>query len=372
MELLAKQTIFSEGCRGSLTQLLFERFDLRKDCDPQTYGIGVKEIWNVDPVKHKAGKRVHTVGWPLDAETYGGSFIYHLDNNQVAIGFVMGLDYKNPWLSPFEEFQRFKTHPAIRTLLEGGTRVAYGARTLSEGGFQSIPKVTFPGGMLAGDTAGFLDVPKIKGGHTAMKSGILAAECIFTHITEGKSGKEITAYTDALKASWIWSSLKKVRNIRPGFRWGMWVGLAVAGLETALLGHSPWTIRFIHPDHEDLKDKNAYPKIDYPKPDNVLTFDRLSSVFLGSVNHEENQRCHLVLKDEALAISVNYAKYGSPETRYCPAGVYEILGEEEGKPRLQINAQNCLHCKTCDIKDPTQNICWTTPEGGGGPNYPNM
>ena len=371
MELLAKQTVFSEGCRGSLTQELFERYDLRKGVEPQTYGVGIKEIWEVEPSKHKAGKLTHTIGWPLDTETYGGSALYHMENNQIAIMVVVGLDYRNPWLSPFDEFQRFKTHPAIRSLLEGGRRLAYGARTLAEGGFQAIPKVTFPGGVLAGDTAGFLDVPKIKGGHTAMKSGILAAEAIFENLTQENPAKEATAYTDKLKASWIWKDLYKSRNIRPGFHWGMWLGLAIAGLETVLFGRTPWTFR-IHPDHEELKDKNAYPKIDYPKPDGVITFDRLSSIFLASVNHEENQRCHLRLRDEAKAIEVNYKQYASPETRYCPAGVYEILGEEEGKPRLQINAQNCLHCKTCDIKDPTQNIQWTVPEGGGGPNYPNM
>jgi len=371
MELLAKQTIFAEGCRGSLTQEVFAKFDLRKGVDPQTYGIGVKEIWEVEPGKHKAGKVIHTIGWPLDTETYGGSAIYHMENNQVAIMFVVGLDYKNPWLSPFEEFQRFKNHPAIRPMLEGGRRIAYGARSLSEGGYQSIPKLTFPGGVLIGDTAGFLDVPKIKGGHNAMKSGMLAAEAIFEHFSAAKAEKEVTSYTDKIKASWIWKDLYKARNIRPGFHWGMWAGLVLAGIETALGGRTPWTLR-IRADHEALKDKNAYAKIDYPKPDGVITFDRLSSVFLASVNHEENQLCHLRLRDETKAIEVNYKQYASPEVRYCPAGVYEILGEEEGKPRLQINGQNCLHCKTCDIKDPTQNIKWTVPEGGGGPNYPNM
>ncbi|MDR0233623.1 MAG: electron transfer flavoprotein-ubiquinone oxidoreductase [Zoogloeaceae bacterium] len=371
MELLARQTIFSEGCRGSLTQDLFERFDLRKDADPQTYGIGVKEIWEVEPAKHKPGTIIHSIGWPLDTETYGGSAIYHMENNQVAIMFVVGLDYRNPWLSPFDEFQRFKTHPSIRSLLEGGRRLAYGARTLSEGGYQSVPKFTFPGGVLAGDNAGFLDVPKIKGCHNAMKSGILAAEAIFEHFSAGKTEKEVTAYADKVKASWIWKDLYKARNIRPGFHWGIWAGLAIAGLETALFGRTPWTLR-VHADHEELKNKDAYPKIEYPKPDGVITFDRLSSVFLAGVNHVENQLCHLRLRDETKAIEVNYKQYASPETRYCPAGVYEILGEEEGKPRLQINGQNCLHCKTCDIKDPTQNIKWVVPEGGGGPNYPNM
>ena len=371
-ELLAKQTLIAEGCRGSLTQDLFEKFNLRKNAHPQSYGVGIKEIWEVDPAKHKPGKLVHTIGWPLDAATYGGSFLYHMENNQVAVGFVVGLDYKNPWLSPFEEFQRFKTHKAIRGLFEGGRRIAYGARSLSEGGFQSIPKFTFPGGALIGDTAGFLNVPKIKGGHTAMKSGMLAAEAIFENLALENPVKEITAYADKMRTSWVWDELYRARNIRPSFRWGMWVGLGYSALDTYLFrGNAPWTFS-IHPDHEELEEKSAYPKIDYPKPDGVLTFDRLSSVFLGGVNHEENQPSHLRLKDESVMIRVNYEKYGSPETRYCPAGVYEILGEEEGKPRLQINAQNCLHCKTCDIKDPTQNIRWTVPEGGGGPNYPNM
>ncbi|GHT89844.1 electron-transferring-flavoprotein dehydrogenase [Betaproteobacteria bacterium] len=372
MELLAKQTIFSEGCRGSLTQDLFERFDLRKDADPQTYGVGIKELWEVEPAKHQPGKVVHTVGWPLDTDTYGGSFLYHLENNQVAVGFVVGLDYKNPWLSPFEEFQRFKTHPSVRPVFEGGRRIAYGARSLSEGGYQSLPKVTFPGGVLVGDTAGFLDVPKIKGVHTAMKSGMVAAEAIFEHLQQENASTEVVSFTQKLKDSWIWEELYASRNIRPAFHWGMWAGLGLSAIDTFIFrGHAPWTFK-VHADHSALRDKSEYARIDYPKPDGVLTFDRLSSVFLGSVNHEENQRCHLQLRDDSVPIQVNYAKYASPESRYCPAGVYEILGEEEGKPRLQINAQNCLHCKTCDIKDPTQNIHWTVPEGGGGPNYPNM
>ncbi|MDR2637817.1 MAG: electron transfer flavoprotein-ubiquinone oxidoreductase [Zoogloeaceae bacterium] len=371
-ELTAKQTIFAEGCRGSLTQDLFEKFSLRKDAQPQTYGVGVKEIWEIDPAKHKPGKLVHTIGWPLDAATYGGSALYHMENNQIAIMFVVGLDYRNPWLSPFEEFQRFKTHPAIRPLLEGGRRLAYGARSLSEGGYQAIPKLTFPGGMLIGDTAGFLNVPKIKGGHTAMKSGMLAAEAIFEHLQKEEAGTEVESYAEKIKQSWLWKELYEARNIRPSFKWGMWVGLGYSALDTFLFrGKAPWTFS-IEPDHEELEEKTEHAKIEYPKPDGVITFDRLSSVFMGNVNHEENQLCHLRLKDESVPIRINYEKYASPETRYCPAGVYEILGEEEGKPRLQINAQNCLHCKTCDIKDPTQNIRWTVPEGGGGPNYPNM
>ena len=371
MELHARQTIFAEGCRGSLTRELFERFNLRDGADPQTYGIGIKELWEIDPAKHQPGLIVHTVGWPLASDTYGGSFLYHLENNLVAVGFVIGLDYKNPWLSPFEEFQRYKTHPSIRGFFEGGRRISYGARALSEGGYQSLPKLTFPGGLLIGDTAGFLNVPKIKGTHMAMQSAILAADGVLAALAD-ESSREAVAYPAALKQSWLHDELYRVRNIRPAFKWGLLGGLAYGAIDTFLFrGKAPWTMAQ-HDDHTQIGDKAAYPKIAYPKPDGVLTFDRLSSVFLSATNHEEHQPCHLRLKDEAVPISVNYAKYGAPETRYCPAGVYEILGEEEGNPRLQINGQNCLHCKTCDIKDPTQNIVWTVPEGGGGPNYPNM
>ncbi|GAB1367657.1 electron transfer flavoprotein-ubiquinone oxidoreductase [Azonexus hydrophilus] len=371
MELHARQTVFAEGCRGSLTRELFERFNLRDGADPQTYGIGIKELWEIDPAKHQPGLIVHTVGWPLSSDTYGGSFLYHLENNLVAVGFVIGLDYKNPWLSPFEEFQRYKTHPSIRGFFEGGRRISYGARALSEGGYQSLPKLTFPGGLLIGDTAGFLNVPKIKGTHMAMQSAILAADGVLAALAD-ESSKEAVAYPAALKQSWLHDELYRVRNIRPAFKWGLLGGLAYGAIDTFLFrGKAPWTMAQ-HDDHTQIGDKAAYPKIAYPKPDGVLTFDRLSSVFLSATNHEEHQPCHLRLKDEAVPISVNYAKYGAPETRYCPAGVYEILGEEEGNPRLQINGQNCLHCKTCDIKDPTQNIVWTVPEGGGGPNYPNM
>ncbi len=371
MELHARQTIFAEGCRGSLTRELFERFNLRDGADPQTYGIGIKELWEIDPAKHQPGLIVHTVGWPLSSDTYGGSFLYHLENNLVAVGFVIGLDYKNPWLSPFEEFQRYKTHPSIRGFFEGGRRISYGARALSEGGYQSLPKLTFPGGLLIGDTAGFLNVPKIKGTHMAMQSAILAADGVLAALAD-ESSREAVAYPAALKQSWLHDELYRVRNIRPAFKWGLLGGLAYGAIDTFLFrGKAPWTMAQ-HDDHTQIGDKAAYPKIAYPKPDGVLTFDRLSSVFLSATNHEEHQPCHLRLKDEAVPISVNYAKYGAPETRYCPAGVYEILGEEEGQPRLQINGQNCLHCKTCDIKDPTQNIVWTVPEGGGGPNYPNM
>jgi electron-transferring-flavoprotein dehydrogenase len=372
MELHAKQTIFAEGCRGSLTKTLFEKYDLRKGVEPQTYGIGIKELWEVPAAQHQQGLVIHTVGWPLPTDTYGGSFLYHLENNLVAVGFVVGLDYSNPWLSPYEEFQRYKLHPAIRPHLEGGRRISYGARSLAEGGFQSLPKLTFPGGVLVGDTAGFLNVPKIKGTHMAMQSGLVAADAVYQLLASGQdAGKEATQYTEMLKQTWLWKELYRVRNVRPSFRWGLWGGFAYSALDTALLGYAPWTLSH-HADHACLKPKDQAPKIDYPKPDGKLTFDRLSSVFLSNTNHEENQRCHLQLKDAALAISVNYTRYGSPETRYCPAGVYEIVGEELGAPKLQINAQNCLHCKTCDIKDPTQNIDWQVPEGGGGPNYPAM
>jgi len=372
MELHARQTVFAEGCRGSLTKELFARFNLRDGADPQTYGIGIKELWEIDPARHQPGLIVHTTGWPLSADTYGGSFLYHLENNLVAVGFVIGLDYKNPWLSPFEEFQRYKTHPAIRGYFDGARRISYGARALSEGGFQSVPKLSFPGGVLVGDTAGFLNVPKIKGTHMAMESGLVAAQAVFEHLGKESADAEVSAYGERVRQSWLWDELYRVRNIRPAFKWGLWGALAYGAIDTYLFGgKAPWTLRH-HDDHSQLADQRSYPKIDYPKPDGKLTFDRLSSVFLSSTNHEENQPCHLRLRNPAVAIDVNYVKFGSPETRYCPAGVYEILGEAEGAPRLQINAQNCLHCKTCDIKDPTQNIDWQVPEGGGGPNYPNM
>jgi len=372
MELRARQTIFAEGCRGSLTKTLFERFRLREGADPQTYAIGIKELWEVDPAKHQPGLVVHTIGWPLDDATYGGSFLYHLENNQVSIGFVVGLDYRNPYLNPFEEFQRYKTHPAIRATLEGGRRVAYGARALSEGGFQSLPKLTFPGGLLVGDTAGFLNVPKIKGTHTAMKSGMIAADAVFEHL-RGGGGAEVVAYPERLRHSWVWEELYQVRNIRPSFRWGLWGGLAYSALDTYVLrGKAPWTLHH-HPDHTQLQPASRHTPITYPKPDGTLTFDRLASVFVSNTNHEEDQRSHLTLKDATVPISVNLALYEAPEQRYCPAGVYEIVRDAAGQnPRLQINAQNCVHCKTCDIKDPTQNINWVVPEGGGGPNYPNM
>ena len=370
MELHAKSTFFAEGCRGSLTAELFQRFDLRDGVDPQTYGIGIKELWEVDNDLHDPGHVLHTIGWPLDKRTYGGSFIYHLDNKQLAAGFVVGLDYQNPHLSPFEEFQRFKTHPAIRPLFENGRRISYGARALSEGGLQSMPKLVFPGGLLIGDCAGVLNMPKIKGTHTSMKTGMLAAEAVFAQLASEQSGPA-TAYSQAINKSWIHDELHSARNIRPAFRWGLWPAIAYSAIDTYLLrGKAPWTMHH-HPDHSQLKKADQCPVIDYPKPDGTLTFDRLSSVYLSGTNHEENQPSHLTLKDDTLPISLNYAEYDAPEVRFCPAGVYEIV-EDDGNKHLQINAQNCVHCKTCDIKDFSQNIVWKVPEGGGGPNYPNM
>jgi electron-transferring-flavoprotein dehydrogenase len=373
MELRARYTLFAEGCRGSLTKTLFERFKLREGVDPQTYGIGIKELWEIDPVLHLPGKIVHTVGWPLDPSTYGGSFLYHMENNQVAVGFVIGLGYANPHLSPFDEFQRFKTHPDIRPTFEGGRRIAYGARAISAGGIQSIPKLIFPGGALIGDTAGFLNMPKIKGTHTAMKSGIVAAEAVFPAVAAGRGADEVAEYPEKLRQSWLWEELYEVRNIKPSFSWGLWAAIAYSALDTYLFrGKAPWT--FHHkPDHAKLKKASECPKIEYPKPDGVISFDKLSSVFISNTNHEEDQPCHLTLKDSTVPVRINLALYDAPEQRYCPAGVYEIVRDNDGSnPRLQINAQNCVHCKTCDIKDPTQNINWVTPQGGGGPNYPNM
>jgi len=372
MELHAKYTLFAEGCRGSLTKTLFERFQLREGVDPQTFGIGIKELWEVEPDKHQQGLVVHSAGWPMDSQTYGGSFLYHLEDNMVSVGFVIGLDYQNPHLSPFEEFQRFKTHPSIRPVFEGGRRIAYGARAINEGGFQSVPKLVFPGGVLLGCAAGFVNVPKIKGSHTAMKSGMMAAESVFEAIQAGRSGDALDSYTQRFSESWIYEELRQARNFRPAFRWGLLLGTLYGGLDLKIFrGRLPWTFRH-HPDHQRLKKAADCPKIEYPKPDGQLTFDRLSSVFLSNTNHEEDQPVHLTLKDESVPIAVNLAEYDAPEQRYCPAGVYEIVGVEEGELRLQINAQNCVHCKTCDIKDPRQNINWVVPEGGGGPNYPNM
>ncbi|MBL8836495.1 MAG: electron transfer flavoprotein-ubiquinone oxidoreductase, partial [Alphaproteobacteria bacterium] len=353
VELRARQTLFAEGCRGSLTKTLFDRFALRNGVDPQTFGIGIKELWEIPEAQHRPGTVVHTIGWPLDWKTYGGSFLYHLENRQVAVGYVVGLDYANPYLSPFEEFQRFKTHPDVRPTFEGGRRIAYGARAINEGGFQSIPKLTFPGGALIGCTAGFLNVPKIKGTHTAMKSGMVAAEAVFDALGEAEGPVEAADYRARLEASWVWDELYRVRNLRPGFRWGLLPGLAHAAIDTYVLrGRAPWTLRH-HADNATLKHKNKAKKIAYPKPDGVVSFDRLSSVFLSNTNHEEDQPSHLKLKDPRIAIDTNLALYDAPEQRYCPAGVYEIVrAADGGDPRLQINAQNCVHCKTCDIKDP--------------------
>jgi electron-transferring-flavoprotein dehydrogenase len=372
MHLLARQTLFAEGCRGELSQTLMQHYHLRDETQPQTYGLGIKEIWQVSPEKHQPGKVVHTVGWPMDNATYGGSFIYHLSNNRVALGFVVGLDYKNPWLNPFAEMQRFKTHSFVSDLLKGAERISYGARALNEGGWQSMPKLSFPGGALIGDAAGFLNVPKIKGIHTTMQSGMLAAEACFEFLTKEQSTEiELKAYPEKVKNSWLADELYQVRNIRPGFRFGLWLGLANAAFETYISrGHSPWTLKN-HADYKTLHAADKAKKIDYPSPDGVLTFDKLSSVYLSNTYHEENQPSHLKLRNPLLAIRVNYQTYASPEVRYCPAGVYEIIEDEKG-PRLQINAQNCIHCKTCDIKDPRQNIVWKAPEGGGGPNYVDM
>ncbi|HEY2968125.1 MAG TPA: electron transfer flavoprotein-ubiquinone oxidoreductase [Casimicrobiaceae bacterium] len=382
MELHAKYTLLAEGCRGSLSQELMARFNLRDGVDPQKYGIGIKELWEVAPDKHRRGLVVHTQGWPLDSRTGGGSFIYHFEDNLVAVGFVVHLNYENPHLSPYDEFQRFKTHPAIRGTFEGGKRIGYGARAINEGGLQSIPKLVFPGGALIGDAAGFLNVPRIKGVHNAMKTGMLGAEAAFAALGEGRAHDELAAYPEALRHSWVYEDLYKVRNVKPGLKWGPWLGTLHGGLHMwlndlglgALVG---WTLRHGKADHETLKPAAEMPKIEYPKYDGVLTFDKLSSVFVSNTNHEENQRVHLQLRDPSIAVNVNLALYDGPEQRYCPAGVYEFVPDESGSSaspakRLQINAPNCVHCKTCDIKDPKQNIHWVTPEGGGGPNYSNM
>jgi len=377
IEIFAKTIILAEGCRGSLTKIVMEKFDLKKDADSQTYGIGIKELWEVDPKKFRVGKTVHTIGWPLDNATYGGSWIYHLDKNLLSVGFVVGLDYKNPFLSPYDEFQRFKTHPVVKGLFENGKRISYGARALSEGGFQSLPKLIFPGGLLIGDTAGFLNVPKLKGTHMAMKSGIVAGESVFKgfqdKIFSDTKGILLERYPTRLKESWLWMELRKERNIRPAFRWGRFFGLIYSALETYIFkGRSPWTLNN-HADHNSLKLAKNFKRIEYPKYDGKITFDKLSSVYLSNTNHEENQPAHLQILDKKIPIEKNLNLYDSPEQRYCPAGVYEILRDEEGQnPYLQINAQNCVHCKVCDIKDPMQNINWVPPEGGGGPNYSEM
>jgi electron-transferring-flavoprotein dehydrogenase len=376
MELHAKYTFFAEGARGHLTKQLKAKYDLERDCEPQVYGLGMKELWDIDPAKHVPGRVIHTQGWPLsESDSWGGGFLYHQANNQVALGFVVALDYKNPYVFPFEEFQRWKQHPEIRAILEGGRRVSYGARAINEGGWQSVPKLAFPGGALIGCSAGFVNVPRIKGSHTAMKSGMLAAESIAAAIAAGREHDEVTEYQANLNESWIAKELKLVKNAEPAVaKYGSDYGTVLAGADMWMrtLGIGlPITMKH-HADNESIGRKDLYKPIDYPKPDGVISFDRLSSVFLSNTNHEEDQPCHLVLKDPEVPIKVNLALYDAPEQRYCPAGVYEIVGQEDNAPRLQINAQNCVHCKTCDIKDPTQNINWVTPEGGGGPNYPNM
>ncbi len=374
MELHAKYTFFAEGCRGHLGRQIMAKLDLRKAADPQVYGIGLKELWEINPEKHHPGRVVHTAGWPLDAQTYGGSFLYHLDDNLVSVGFVVGLAYTNPYLNPYEEFQRYKTHPAIRGTFEGGKRVAYGARAISAGGLQSLPEFVFPGGCLIGDDAGFLNASRIKGSHCAIKTGMLAAEAAFDALGAGRAGDTLSAYPQAFRASWLYEELHRARNFKPWMAKGLYLGSLMFGIDQLLLrGKAPWTLRHLHADHETLVEKSAAQPIQYPKPDGVLTFDRLTSVSFSNTNHSEDQPIHLTLKDAKVPIDINLARYDAPEQRYCPAGVYEIVRDDDGSnPRLQINAQNCVHCKTCDIKDPTQNIVWVVPEGGGGPNYPNM
>jgi len=373
MELLAKYTIFSEGARGQLGRELIAKFKLDQGRDPQSYGIGIKELWEIDPSRSKPGLVVHTAGWPLDADTYGGSFLYHLNGNQVAVGMVVGLDYANPWISPFEEFQRYKTHPAIRHFFEGGKRLAYGARAITAGGLLSLPKLVFPGGALVGCDAGFLNASRIKGSHAAIKSGMMAAEAAFDALAAGRHQDELAAYPAAFESSWLHAELNKARNFKQWFKKGRTVGTVMTGVEQWLLkGNIPWTIHRTKADHECLQPASECPRIDYPKPDGVLTFDRLSSVFISNTNHEENQPIHLTLKDASVPVSINLAKYAGPESRYCPAGVYEYIKDEQGQDKLQINAQNCVHCKTCDIKDPTQNIVWVAPQGGEGPVYSGM
>ncbi|WP_019918242.1 electron transfer flavoprotein-ubiquinone oxidoreductase [Methyloversatilis discipulorum] len=371
MALRAKYTLFAEGCRGHLGKELEQRFNLRDGVDPQAYGLGLKELWEVPAAQSQPGLVVHTAGWPVDNATYGGGFIYHLKGNLVAIGYVVGLNYSNPHLSPFEEFQRYKTHPVIRTHIEGGQRLSYGARAITAGGLQSLPKLVFPGGALIGDDAGFLNAARIKGSHAAIKSGMLAADAAVEAIAAGRAQDALAAYPENFRISWLRDELYRTRNFKPYMKKGLWLGAFLYGAEQLLFkGAVPWTLRNTA-DHTSLQPAASCTPINYPKPDGVLTFDRLSSVFLSSTNHEEDQPCHLRLKDAAVPITVNLAAYDAPEQRYCPAGVYEIVREQTG-PRLQINAQNCVHCKTCDIKDPTQNITWVTPQGGEGPIYNGM
>jgi electron-transferring-flavoprotein dehydrogenase len=376
LELHAKYTFFSEGARGHLTRQLVDRFDLRADCEPQVYGLGIKELWDIDPENHVPGRVIHSQGWPLsESGSDGGGFLYHQANGQVALGFVTWLNYSNPYLSPFHELQRWKTHPAIAEILRGAKRVSYGARAISDGGFQSVPKLVMPGAALIGDSAGFLNVPRIKGTHTAMKTGMMAAEAAFEAVQAGREGDELTAYPDAYDTSWVKKELSVVRNVLPLVeKYGEFLGTILSGINMWIESWGikmPYTMKH-HADHTTLWRKDLVKPIDYPKPDGVLTFDRLSSVFLSNTNHEEDQPVHLTLKDPNIPVDYDLPMYDEPAQRYCPAGVYEIVGQEEGNPRFVINAQNCVHCKTCDIKDPTQNIVWVVPEGGGGPNYPNM
>ncbi|WJF91311.1 electron transfer flavoprotein-ubiquinone oxidoreductase [Paraburkholderia bonniea] len=373
MELHAKYTLFCEGARGHLGRQLHERFKLRDGVDPQVYGLGIKELWEIDPAMHQPGLVIHTAGWPLDNDTYGGSFLYHMDHNQVMVGFVVGLGYSNPYLSPFEEFQRYKTHPAIRAFLQGGKRVSYGARAITAGGLMSLPKLVFPGGALVGDEAGFLNASRIKGSHAAIKTGMLAAQAAFDALQAGRQSDELSAYPEDFKNSWLHAELHRARNFKQWMSKGLYLGTLMVGLEQKLLGGNvPWTLHHKHADHEKLRPAAQCQPIAYPKPDGKLTFDRLSSVFISNTNHEENQPVHLTLKNATVPVSLNLQIYAGPESRYCPAAVYEFVKNEDGNERLVINAQNCVHCKTCDIKDPSQNIVWVTPEGGGGPNYPNM
>ncbi|WP_028998647.1 electron transfer flavoprotein-ubiquinone oxidoreductase [Azohydromonas australica] len=377
MELLGKYTVFAEGSRGHLGRQLIERFQLNAGKDPQSFGLGLKELWEVPAANHKPGLVVHAAGWPLDPDTYGGSFIYHSADNRIAIGFVVGLDYQNPWLSPFEEFQRFKTHPAVRKHLEGGKRISYGARAITAGGLLSLPKTVFPGGALVGCDAGYLNASRIKGSHAAIKSGTLCAEAAFEALRTGRSGDELTAYPEAFEKSWLHAELLQAKNFKQWFKKGRSTATLMTGIEQWLLPRlglkkAPWTVQRKLPDHINLRPASEFPRIEYPKPDGVLTFDRLSSVFISNTNHEENQPVHLTLEDATVPTRINLPAFAGPESRYCPAGVYEYLEDEGAGERLQINAQNCLHCKTCDIKDPTQNITWVTPEGGGGPNYAGM
>jgi electron-transferring-flavoprotein dehydrogenase len=373
MDLLAKYTVFAEGARGQLGRELISHFKLDQGRDPQSYAIGLKELWEIDPAKSQPGLVIHTAGWPLDADTYGGSFLYHMQDNQVAVGLVVGLDYANPWLSPFEEFQRYKTHPAIRSTFEGGKRISYGARALTAGGLLSLPKLTFPGGVLVGCNAGFLNASRIKGSHAAIKSGMMAADAAFEALRNNREHDELAAYPAAFEQSWLHTELNKSRNFKQWFKKGRTMGTIMTGVEQWLLkGNIPWTIHREKPDHACLKPAAQCMRIDYPKPDGQLSFDRLSSVFISNTNHEENQPIHLTLKDDSVPVKLNLATYAGPEQRYCPAGVYEYVKTEQGTDRLQINAQNCVHCKTCDIKDPSQNIVWVAPQGGEGPVYSNM